>query len=273
MNLDPIAALHPSYDANRRLLVLDLDHGKANEMGSEQLQAFAALCSLVEDDGTIMSLCTMSRRMSARGKPIFIAGANVTEREGWDDDRVKVHVRRQRSLMARLRRLPVFNMVLCHGVTLGWGTEYLLTADYTITTPTATFALPETSLGIIPGARGSAELSALVGPAHAMRLGCTGEVIDATEAARIGLVQESVADLDAGLARVHALAESTARRSPTAMAAFKRAAIDAMGRPAEERLEIEARAYETCVDHGDAAVGRASFAKIRNGEIPPWPAR
>ena len=273
MNLDAIAALHPSFDAKRRLLLLELDHGKANEMGSEQLEAFAALCSIVEQNDAVLCLCTMSRRVSARGKPIFIAGANVTERQGWDVGRVKDHVRKQRSLMVRLRRLPVFNVVLCHGVALGWGTEYLLTADYTIATPTASFGLPETGLGIIPGARGSAELAELIGPAHALRLGCTGEIIDATEAARIGLVQETVPDLNTGKARVQAVAELVARRSPTAVAAFKRACIAARGRPEEERLQLEAQAYEACVEHGDAAVGRANFTAIRNGEIPQWPAR
>ncbi|TPV97230.1 MAG: enoyl-CoA hydratase/isomerase family protein [Myxococcales bacterium FL481] len=273
MNLEPIASLQPSFDPDRRLLMLNLDHGKANEMGSAELRVFRSLCNLIETSDEIRCLCTMSERFSARGKPIFIAGANVTERRDWDDNRIKSHVRDQRALMLRLRRLPVFNIVLSHGVTLGWGTEYLLTADYSLATSTASFALPETGLGIVPGARGSVELATLVGLGHAMRLGCTGEAIDATEAARIGLVQEMVADLGAGLARVHALAELTATRSPTALAAFKHAALDACGETTARRLEIEARAYEACVEHGDAAVGRASFDRIRKGEPPRWPAR
>src|SRR5688500_7510784 len=132
MDLTPIAALHPRLDAPRQLLILELDHGKANEMGSEQLAAFEALCALLEgpSDQAITCLCTTSRRVSASGKPIFIAGANVTERVGWEDGRVKAHVIRQRGLMQRLRRLPLFNIALSTGVTLGWGTEYMLTADY-----------------------------------------------------------------------------------------------------------------------------------------------
>jgi enoyl-CoA hydratase/carnithine racemase len=122
MDLTPIAALHPRLDADRQLLILELDHGKANEMGSEQLAAFEALCAVLET-GAITCLCTTSRRISASGKPIFIAGANVTERVGWDDARVKAHVIRQRKLMQRLRRLPLFNIALSTGVTLGWGTE------------------------------------------------------------------------------------------------------------------------------------------------------
>ena len=270
MDLSPIAALHPRYEEARRLLVLELDHGKANEMGTAQLDAFEALCSLVEKEEGISCLCTASRRMSAKGKAIFIAGANVTERGDWDDARVKKHVLRQRELMRRIRHLPVFHIALTHGVTLGWGAEYLLTADYCLATPTARIALPETGLGILPGARGTAELAAQVGLAQALRLGCTGENIDAKEALRIGLIQELVDDIEAGMGRVDALADSLRRRSPTAVAAYKRALLQAWGQPEAERLSLEAAAYERCVDSGEAAIGRASFAQIRAGEIPSW---
>lgn len=272
MDLTAIAPLHPRHDVDRQLLILELDHGKANEMGTEQLAAFEALCDLLESGPgrAITCLCTTSRRMSHSGKPIFIAGANVTERVGWDDARVKAHVIRQRKLMQRLRRLPLFNVALSTGITLGWGTEYMLTADYPMATAAASFALPETGLGIIPGARGTAELANLIGPAHALRLGCTGEMIDAREAERIGLIAELVPNLDAGLARVEGFAEALRRRSPLAMSSFKAALLDGLGRSEPERLAFEEAAYERCVDLGDAAVGRMAFAEIRDGKTPAW---
>ena len=270
MDLAPLGPLRPRLEADRQLLVLDLDHGKANEIGAAQLDAFEALCAALEADPAVTCLCTTSTRRSASGKPIFIAGANVTERVGWDDDRIKAHVLRQRRLMQRLRRLPLFTIALSHGVTLGWGTEFILTADYAIATEDATFGLPETGLGILPGARGTAELALLVGPAQALRLGCTGEVVDGREAARVGLVQEVVADHAAGMERVRALADLLRRRSPTAVAAYKRGVLAALGQPEEVRLEIERRAYERCVDTGEAAIGRAAFDAVRAGRAPAW---
>jgi enoyl-CoA hydratase/carnithine racemase len=270
MDLSTIAALHPTFFPEERLLVLQLDHGKANEMGTGELDALEALCELLESDAAATCLCTTSRRTSAKGTPIFIAGANVTERGGWDADRVKAHVVRQRALMRRLRRLPLFTIALTHGVTLGWGMEFLLTADYTLATAAATFGLPETGLGIVPGARGTAELATLVGPAQALRLGCTGETIAADEALRIGLVQEIVTDVDAGLARVEALARALVRRSPTAVAAYKHALLDGLGQDEAARLGRESAAYELTVDAGEAAIGRSSFAAIREGVTPAW---
>lgn len=270
MDLTRISGLNPRHEPEHRLVVLELDHGKANEMGTEQLDSFEALCELLEEDDSITCLCTTSHRVSKRGKPIFIAGANVTERAGWDDDRVRAHVTRQRTIMQRLRRLPLFNVIVPSGVTLGWGTEYVLTGDFAIATKAASFGLPETGLGIIPGARGTAELATLVGPAQALRLGCTGESIDADEAARIGLVQEVVDGVEAALARVRALAAMLARRSPTAVAAYKRALLEGLGAREIERLEIERRAYEHAVATGEAAIGRANFADIRAGRAPKW---
>ena len=270
MDLSPVEGLHPTFDEAHQLLVLELDHGKANEMGSDQLDAFARLCDLAEKHDEIRTLCTTSRRVSRKGKPIFIAGANVTERKGWDDARVKEHVIRQRALMERLRNLPLFHVVLSHGVTLGWGAEYVLVGDFVIATETATFGLPETGLGILPGARGTAELALMVGPAQALRLGCTGETVAANEAARIGLAQEVVASVDAGLQRVRELADLVRRRSPTAVATYKRAMLAALGVGSAERLEIERAAYEHTVESGDAAIGREHFADIIKGAAPPW---
>jgi enoyl-CoA hydratase/carnithine racemase len=125
-------------------------------------------------------------------------------------------------------------------------------------------------LGILPGAGGTAELWAQVGLPQALRLGMTGEKIGAQEACRIGLIQEVLADVDAGLIRAKALSERVLRNSPTAVAAFKRAALAAVGANDSERVEIEASAYAHCLDSGEAAIGRTHFSTIRAGESVPW---
>lgn len=249
--------------------LLELHHGKANEMGSGQLQDLMRLADELETSST-RALITVSRRRTERGTPVFVSGADVTERVGWTPDQVKAHVRHQRELLARWRRLPLFHVAVVNGVALGWGTEYLLTADYRIGCPEALLGLPETGLGIVPGAGGSSELAGVVGLAHALRLGMTGERVSAEEGLRIGLLQELVADVESGLQRARALAAQVVRNSPTAVAAFKAATLDAVGLPAEARREVEARAYELCVDSGDAAVGRTAFQAIREGREVEW---
>ena len=248
---------------------LEFDHGKANEMGRDELGELEILAEqLVEHE--VRCLISFSRRLSKRGTPIFISGANVTERGGWSEEEIRTHVRRQRACLARIRQLPLFHLTVVNGVAFGWGCEWLLTADYRIGTESARFALPETGLGIIPGAGGSVELAGLIGLPQALRLAITGETIDSAEALRIGLIQERQVNIDEGLRRAEALAALVKKKSPTSIAALKWAALAAVGEPEPTRREIEASAYERCLESGDAAIGRAHFTEIRRGERPPW---
>jgi enoyl-CoA hydratase/carnithine racemase len=239
-------------------------------MGSPALRDWEALASWLED-APVRAVITHSKKTSRRGTPIFIAGADVTERLGWTDAQVRAHVRWQRSILRAVRAAPVFHIAVVNGVALGWGCEFMIACDYRIAASDgAAFALPETGIGILPGAGGTSELWSLIGVPQAMRLGMTGERIDAVEAERIGLVQEVVGDIDAGLARAQVLAERVARRSPTAVAAFKRGILQSVGRPPAERSEIEAQAYEACLDSGDAAIGRENFKAITSGAPVAW---
>ncbi len=246
-----------------------LDHGRANEMGRAELDDWARLVGILEAHPAT-ALITRSTKRSRKGTPIFVAGANVTERGGWSEAEVRAHVRRQRAVLAAIRRVPQFHLAVVDGVALGWGTELVVACDYRIATPAARFGLPETGLGIVPGAGGTAHLAALVGPGHALRLGMSGERIDSEEALRIGLIEEVAGSAEAALARARQLAGLVARRSPTAVAAYKRAVLGGIGRPEAERLELEARAYEHCLDSGEAARGRAAFKAILAGEAVEW---
>ena len=249
---------------------LEFEHGKANEVGVDVLKELSALTeALCAPDGPT-ALISFSQRKSKRGTPIFISGANVTERGGWSDADVKRHVRWQRATLSALRRAPVFHVCVVQGVALGWGTEFLITADYKLGVEGAQFGLPETGLGILPGAGGTSELSSLISPAHALRLGMTGERIQSEEALRIGLIQERYASQDEALARAVALCTLTSRCSPTALASFKSGLLDSIGVSPEARTEREARAYERCVETGQASIGRRDFDLIRQGATPSW---
>jgi enoyl-CoA hydratase/carnithine racemase len=256
-----------SLDAG--ILTIELDHGRANEMGSNALDDWEAVSEFAEQGGA-RAIVTYSKRQSRKGTHLFIAGADVTERREWSDAQVKTHVRRQRRVLVRLRAAPIFHVAVVDGVALGWGTEFLLCCDYRISGPNARYALPETGLGILPGAGGTSELWTMVGVSQALRLGMTGERIAPDEAVRIGLVQEHAVDLSSGLTRAIALAKLVSQKSPTAVAAFKAGVLASVGQPAIARAEVEARAYEHCVDTGEAAIGRSAFKRILAGEGADW---
>ena len=153
-------------EENASILLLEFEHGKANEVGTAVLSELEKLSESIEQSAEVTCLISFSRRTSRRGTPIFISGANVTERSDWSESDVRQHVRRQRAILDRFRRLPVFHVCIVNGVALGWGTEFLLTADYKLSCMEAIFGLPETGLGILPGAGGTSELAQIIGVSH-----------------------------------------------------------------------------------------------------------
>ncbi len=261
--------LHLSTEADGHLVILRFDHGKANEMGRAQVAELARLVDQLEHSDA-RALITWSERRTRAGTPVFCAGADVRERRAWDEGSVLLHVRGQRRTLQRLAQLPLLHICVVDGLALGWGTEYGLTADYVIASPQARFGLPETGLGIVPGAGGTADLASRIGIGHALRMGMTGELTDADEALRIGLVHELCASAEDALARARALAERCIGRSPTAVAAFKQAVRAGAGHPADVRGALESRAYEHCVACGEAARGREAFEALAKGELVDW---
>ena len=106
-----------------------------------------------------------------------------------------------------------------HGHALGGGCELTLVCDLVVADETARFALPETSVGLVPGpglVRGGAHAGL-----HALKyLILTGETLDAHQAKAMGLVNEVVPP-GGQLARAETLAGTIAKRAPEALAAAK----------------------------------------------------
>ena len=261
--------LHVSTEDQGGLVQLRFDHGKANEMGRAHVTELARLVDLLEQ-GTFQALISSSQRHTRSGTPVFSAGADVRERRDWDESSVLLHVRGQRRTLQRLARAPVFHVCVVDGLALGWGTEFTLSADYVIAGPGARFGLPETGLGIVPGAGGTAHLASRIGVGQALRMGMTGELVDARQAAEIGLVHERCDSAEDAMDRALALVRRAMGRSPTAVAAYKVAVRAGLGLSSSERDALEGRAYEHCVATGEAAHGRQAFEALARGELVGW---
>ena len=177
----------------------------------------------------------------------------------------------RRRVLGMIENLPKPSIATLFGYCLGGGLELPLACHFRFAAATgAQIGLPELDLGTVPAWGGTARLVRTVGRDHALDMILRAKKIDGPRALEIGLVQEVVEDVDAGLERARALAARVARNSPTAVATFKAACLAALGLPGPERQEIEARAYEHCLDSGEAAIGRENFAKVRAGEPVPW---
>jgi cyclohexa-1,5-dienecarbonyl-CoA hydratase len=120
----------------------------------------------------------------------FCAGVDVADHV---PDRVDDMIRAFGQFFMRLRTFPVPTIAVVQGAALGGGTELALGCDLVLAGRSAGFGQPEIKLGVFPPIA-AAVLPHLIGSQQAARLVLTGEPISADEAARIGLVTQTVAD-------------------------------------------------------------------------------
>ena len=176
----------------------------------------------------------------------FAAGADIAEIETKTSAQAARDPRKAH--WAAIRAFPKPLIAAVEGFALGGGFELALMADMMVLGPTAKLGLPETNLGLIPGAGGGQRLLALAGRARASRMILTGEVIDAAYASATPLAEGE------------AIAARLALRAPLALMAAKRALIAS---EAGLAFEDERAGFEALLDSQDKAEGIRAFQDKR----------
>ncbi|MFC5337391.1 enoyl-CoA hydratase/isomerase family protein [Leucobacter denitrificans] len=163
-----------------------------------------------------------------------------------------------------LSGFPTNKPVICaiNGYALGGGLEIALRADIRIASENASFGLPETRIGSIPGSAGTQLLPRVVGVPQALKLILTGDRVSADEALRIGLVQE-VVPFSELQTRARELAERIAQNGPLAVAAAKKLVSQALEMPLDAGIAAERYAFGLLRDTEDRAEGRKAFGEKR----------
>lgn len=157
-------------------------------------------------------------------------------------------------------RLPVVAAV--NGYALGGGCELMMACDIRVAAQDAFFAVPEINLGGLPGIGGMQRLLRLVGSGKAKQMVLTGDRIDATEAHRIGLVDELAADGGAEEVALK-LARRIAERPPLSAQAGKQALNLGADLPFERAQEMDLRFVGAVAGTEDRAESLRAFLEKR----------
>jgi 2-oxoglutaroyl-CoA hydrolase len=148
------------------------------------------------------------------------------------------------------------------GYVFGVGLELALACDFRIAADDVQLALPEATIGMIPGSGGTQRLARMIGVGRAKDMIMRGRRVGADEALAVGLVGQVVAsdDLDATVA---ALLSELRRHSPLALAMAKRVIDTAYDAPLHVGLELEGLAYGLMRQTHDFREGVESFVEKR----------
>ncbi|KAH6653231.1 putative methylglutaconyl-CoA hydratase precursor [Truncatella angustata] len=122
----------------------------------------------------------------------FCAGADLKERRGFTQEETTQFLADLRGTFRSLSNLPIPTISAISSLALGGGLELALSTHFRVLASTATVGLPETRLGIIPGAGGTYRLPALIGLPRARDLILTGRRVSAPEAYFLGIADRLV---------------------------------------------------------------------------------
>jgi len=145
---------------------------------------------------------------------------------------------------------------------VGTGLELAMACTIRIASENAKFGQPEINLGIMPGNGGSQRLPRLVGEGRAMEMILTGDLIDAQEASRIGLVNRVVPQAEL-MPCVKELATKLAAKPPLAVKLVKNAIHTGLNMNLNDGIEYENKLFAVLCGSQDKQEGVAAFLEKR----------
>ena len=231
---------------------------RMNALSRATIVALGKLVREAQDNESIRAIV-----ITGAGEKAFCAGADLKERQGMTENDVRVQLALYRSELGPIdsSRKPVVAAI--NGVALGGGLELALCCDLRVAAPHAVLALPETSLGIIPGAGGTQRLPRVVGEARAKELILLARRLTADEALVWGLVNRvspvGKSVVDDAVEWIAPIAEG----APIAQSAALEAVDLASSTSLDVGLALERVSYDRTLVSEDRREALAAFAEKR----------
>ena len=192
----------------------------------------------------------------------FVAGADISELEQQSPLEAQHRARAGQAIFRRFETSPKPTIAVINGFALGGGCELAMACHVRLASDKAKLGQPEVKLGIVPGYGGTQRLPRLVGRGAALKLLLTGDMIDAAEAYRLGLVDQ-VTSPDALQETARALATAMIANAPLALAGC----IEAVDRGLDTSLEggcaIESDFFGLLSATSDMKEGMRAFLEKR----------
>jgi enoyl-CoA hydratase len=223
-----------------------------NALNNQTRAEFAAAIAEVAADDSIKVLI-----LTGSGKA-FVAGSDIKE-FSQTTPYVAHNIQRLGEMVEKLEK-PVIAAV--NGFCLGGGCEIAMACDIIIASEKAKFGQPEVNIGIIPGGGATQRLPRLIGVCKAKELIYTGDIINAEQADRLGLINR-VVPMDELMPAARELAKRIASKSAAALKLAKTAINRSMQTNLESGLKCEYELYSLALSLEDRVEGVNAFLEKR----------
>ena len=200
--------------------------------------------------------------LTGAGDRAFIAGADIKYMSGLEPEQARSWGALGHEAGRLLETMPKPTIAAVNGFALGGGCELAMSCHIRLASDAAKFGQPESKLGLLPGYGGTQRLARLVGKGRANQLLLTGEMIDAAEAYRIGLVNKVVA-ADALMNETRAMMKTILANGPLAVALCIEAIDRGLQMSLEEGLILEANHFGLLAATDDMREGTSAFLEKR----------
>jgi enoyl-CoA hydratase len=204
--------------------------------------------------------------ITGAGDKAFIAGADLGELAHLSAVEAEESSRHGQAVLDLIENLGKPVIAAINGFALGGGCETAMACTIRIASESARFGQPEVTRGLIPGGGGTQRLPRIVGKGRAMQLILTGEIINAQEAYRIGLVNE-VVPAAILIARAEDILKQIFANAPIAVRYSLEAVNKGMETSQDEGLSLEASFFGLCAGTDDKKEGTAAFFERRKPQF------
>jgi len=250
------------YKVEGEIGIITINRPKAlNALNSQTLVELGNVINEVAESKEIKVVI-----ITGSGEKAFVAGADIKEMKDLNALKGKELARLAQKAFSAIENMPQMVIAAVNGFALGGGCELASACDIRLASTKAKFGQPEVTLGITPGFAGTQRLPRLVGKGIAKEMISTGDMIDAQEAYRIGLVNK-VYSPEELLPKAIEMASKIASRGPVAVSLSKAAVNDGMNMDTESAYKYEADIFGLCFATEDQKEGMTAFVEKRKAEF------
>jgi len=232
-----------------------------NALNFETLQELKRCFELIAGDRSIRVVI-----LTGAGEKSFVAGADISFMRGLNPLEARKFATLGQDVMNAIEQVDTPVIAAVNGFALGGGCELALACDIRIASENARFGQPEVNLGVVPGFGGTQRLPRLVGKGLACELLFSGDIIDAAEACRIGLVNRVVPQ-DSLLESCRQLAGRICLRGPVAVRLCKDAVNNGLEMDLARACRYEADLFAMCFASEQQQEGMSAFLEKRQPQF------